>query len=248
LRSTFSRQTGHHLFRSRNANQAVDGVRPNPTIVDLTELETTAGSLNQSLQTEVMVNYPPKRFSAMVNYVLGKAMNETDGPLSLPPDSVDLTGEWGPNSQDARHAFNLGLNSDLVGGFRVAAFYRVQSALPYNITLGTDPNGDGVPNERPAGVTRNSARGTATRYFDLTLTWRVGLGKGGAEGAVADRSNRRPGSGDDPFRIELFVHASNVFNLVNTVNFSGVMTSPFFGSPTAAGMPRRVALGTRVWF
>ena len=248
LRSTFSRQTGHRLFRSRNANQAVDGVRPDPTIDDLTELETTAGSLNQSLQTEVMVNYAPKRFSAMVNYVVGKAINETDGPFSLPPDSFNLAGEWGPNSQDARHAFNVGLNSDLIGGFRVAAFYRVQSALPYNVTLGTDPNGDGVPNERPAGVTRNSARGTATRYFDLTLTWRVGLGKGRAEGAVADRRNRKPGSGDDPFRIELFAHASNVLNLVTTVNVSGVMTSPFFGLPTAAGMPRRVALGTRVWF
>jgi hypothetical protein len=246
LRGTFSRQTGHHLFRSRNANQAVEGVRPDPAVLDITELETAARSLNQSIRTDVAINYPPRRFSANVSYIFGEAMNETEGPFSLPPDSSDLTREWGPNSADARHTLNVGLNSDLIGGFRMAAFYRMQSALPYNITLGTDPNGDGVANERPAGVTRNSGRGTATTNLDLTLTWRVGLGGRRAQDAAG--SNRRPGSGDDPFRVEVFAHATNVLNIVNMVNFSGVLTSPFFGLPTAAALPRRIALGTRVWF
>jgi hypothetical protein len=245
VRGTFSRQTGHDLFRSRNANQAVDGVRPDSTVLDITELENTARSLSQSIRTDVAINYPPRRFSANVSYIFGDVMNETDGPLSLPPDSFNLTSEWGPSSADARHTFNVGVNSDLVGGFRVAAFYRMQSALPYSITLGTDPNRDGIANERPAGVSRNSERGAATTNLDLTLTWRVGVGGRGAQGATA---NRRPGSGDAPFRVEVFAHASNVFNLVNMVNFSGVLTSPFFGLPTAAASPRRIALGTRVWF
>jgi hypothetical protein len=248
LRGTFLRQTGQHLFRSRNANETVDGVRPNPTVLDVTELETTARSLTQSLRSEVMVNYPPRRFSANVNYVFGEVMNEADGPFSLPPDSSDLTREWGPSRADARHSLNIGLNSDLIGGFRLAAFFRAQSALPYDITLGTDLNGDGIFNERPAGVTRNNARGSATRNLDLMLTWRVGLRQDRTQDAVTGRSNRGPGSGDDPFRVEVFAHATNVLNLVNTLNFSGVLTSPFFGLPTSAGTPRRLTLGTRVWF
>jgi carboxypeptidase family protein len=248
LRGTFLRQTGQHLFRSRNANDAIDGVRPDPAVLNITELETSARSLTQSFRSEVMVNYPPRRFSAHVNYVIGEMMNETDGPFALPPDSVDLTREWGPSSADARHGLNVALNSDVMGGFRVAAFFRAQSALPYNVTLGTDPNGDGVFNERPAGMTRNSARGSAQRNLDLMLTWRVGLGQGRAPGAVTGRSNRKPGSADDPFRVEVFAHATNVLNLVNTLNVSGVLTSPFFGLPTSASTPRRVTLGTRVWF
>ena len=37
-------------------------------------------------------------------------------------------------------------------------------------------------------------------------------------------------------------------NHMNALNFSGVMTSPFFGQPTAAAPPRRIELGTRLTF
>jgi hypothetical protein len=50
------------------------------------------------------------------------------------------------------------------------------------------------------------------------------------------------------FRFEVFARASNVLNLVNPQNFSGVLTSPFFGQPTSGGAARRVVLGTRIWF
>ena len=246
FRGTYVRQNGHNLFRSRNANAPLNGVRPDPSVLNITELETTARSLAQSFQTEVAINYPPKRFSANVNYVIGKAMNETDGAFSLPPDSFDLTGEWGPSRTDARHTLNVGLNSDLVGGFRVAANFRARSAMPYTITLGTDPNGDGIPNERPAGIDRNSERGAPTKNLDVTLTWRVAVGQGRAEDSPADR--RSSAARDSNRRIELFARGTNVLNLVNPQNFSGVLTSPFYGLPTSAGNARRVLLGTRVWF
>ena len=44
-------------------------------------------------------------------------------------------------------------------------------------------------------------------------------------------------------RIELFVAASNLFNNVNPMGYSGVMTSPFFGEPTAAGRRGRSTSG-----
>jgi len=246
FRGTFVRQKGHNLFRSRNANAPVDHVRPDPSVLNITELETTARSLTRSFQTELAINYPPKRFSGNVSYVIGKSMNETDGAFSLPPDSFDLASEWGPSRADVRHNLTIGLNSDLAAGFRVAGTFRAQSATPYTITLGTDPNGDGVHNERPAGVSRNSERGAPTKNLDVTLTWRVGVGQGGADERAAGRRNAAARESDR--RIELFARGSNVLNFVNPQNFSGVLTSPFFGLPTSAGNARRVVVGTRVWF
>jgi Carboxypeptidase regulatory-like domain len=261
FRGTVSRQTGENLFRSRNANAPVDGVRPDPSVLNITELESTARSLNESVLADLFVSYPPRRLSANVSYAYGKAMSETDGVFSLPPDSVDVTGEWGPTRGDARHRVNASLNSDLPGRFRVSANFRAQSALPYNITSGTDANGDGVHNERPPGVTRNSGRGAGTQNLDLTLTWRLDLGQ--RQPLDAARSSGDQNRGTPPrgasvslpaardnyiFRFEVFARASNVLNLVNPQNFSGVLTSPFFGQPTSAGAARRVVLGTRIWF
>jgi hypothetical protein len=262
FRGTASRQTGENLFRSHNANAPVDGVRPDPSVLNVTELESTARSLNESVQADLFVNYPPRRLSANVNYAYGKAMGETDGVFSLPPDRVDVTGEWGPTRGDARHRVSASLNSDLPGQFRVSANFRAQSALPYNITTGADANGDGVHNERPAGVTRNSGRGEGTQNLDLTLTWRLDLGQrqpadSARSGGDQNRptpprgaSVRLPAAARDNylFRFEVFARASNVLNLVNPQNFSGVLTSPFFGQPTSASPARRVVLGTRIWF
>ncbi len=246
FRGTYSHQTGHHLFRSRDANAPVNGVRPDAFVRTITELESTARSLTESLRAELSVAYPPRRFSAQVNYVLGRAMGDTDGPFALPPDSFDLTGEWGPAGGDVRHRVTASVNSDLPGRLRVSANFGAQSAAAYNITTGTDANGDGVNNERPAGVTRNSARGAGTRNLDLTLTWGLGLGQRQSGASRAARPGR---PSENPFvRLEVFARATNVLNLVNLQSFSGVLTSPFFGLPTSAGVARRVVIGTRMWF
>src|SRR5439155_14939563 len=60
------------------------------------------------------------------------------------------------------------------------------------------------------------------------------LGGGGAE-------NKR-------IRIELFAAASNLFNRVNPLGYSGVMTSPFFRQPTAAAPARKIDVGMKIGF
>jgi hypothetical protein len=56
------------------------------------------------------------------------------------------------------------------------------------------------------------------------------------------------GAEDKRVRFELFASAFNLLNAVNRVGYSGVMTSPFFGQPTAAMPGRRVDVGLRVGF
>ena len=56
------------------------------------------------------------------------------------------------------------------------------------------------------------------------------------------------GADDKRIRIELFASAQNLLNSVTPIQYSGVMTSPFFMQPTAAMPARRFDLGVRVGF
>ena len=56
------------------------------------------------------------------------------------------------------------------------------------------------------------------------------------------------GASDKRFRIDFFVSGQNLFNRTNYTSFSGVLASPLFGQPTAAGTPRRIQLGVRFGF
>ena len=259
VRANYSHQIGRNLFRSRDLNAPVNGVRPDSTLRNITLLESTARSQNKSLEVNLMLNHRPRRFSANVGYTLGEALNEIDGALSLPPDSFDLSQEWGPSRQDVRHRVFASMNTDVKAGFRMNMNVRAQSAAPYNITTGLDENRDGQTNERPAGVARNSGRGEATANVDLGVVWERSLGRraplnaqrGGAGGGrggggrQGGNNNRAP---EGLFRFEIFARATNVFNLVNAQNFSGVLTSPFFGRATSAAAPRRLVLGMRAFF
>jgi hypothetical protein len=259
LRANYSHGIGRHLFRSRDLNAPIDGIRPEAGFRNITLLETTARSQNRSLDMNVMLNHRPRRFSANIGYTFGEALNETDGALSLPPDSFDLSNEWGPARQDIRHRLQVSMNSDLKAGFRVSTNVRAQSAAPYNITTGLDENRDGQTNERLAGVRRNAGRGEPTTNVDLVLTWSHSLGQrprvgaqrdggGGEGGGGGSRGGRNSGNTAGVFRFEIFARASNVLNLVNPQNFSGVLTSPFFGRATSAAAPRRLILGMRAFF
>jgi hypothetical protein len=256
LRASYSHQIGRNLFRSRDLNAPVGGVRPDPTLRNVTLLESTARAKNEALEVNVMLNYRPRRFTANVGYTLGEALNETDGALSLPPNSFDLSQEWGASRQDVRHRAFASMNTDVKAGFRLNLSIRAQSASPYNITTGLDENLDGQTNERPPGVQRNAGRGEPTANVDLGIVWersvgrRVALtaqrgGEGGGGGGRDGGNNRRP---EGVFRFEIFARATNALNVVNAQNFSGVLTSPFFGRATSAAAPRRLVLGMRAFF
>ena len=177
VRANYSHGIGRHLFRSRDLNAPIGGVRPDAGLRNITLLETAARSQNRSLEVNLMLNHRPRRFTANIGYTLGEALNETDGALSLPPDSFDLSREWGPSRQDVRHRLQASMNSDLKAGFRVNMNVRAQSASPYNITTGLDENRDGQTNERPAEVGRNAGRGAGTTNLDLGLVWGRSVGQ-----------------------------------------------------------------------
>jgi hypothetical protein len=124
-----------------------------------------------------------------------------------------------------------------------------------------------VFNDRPAGVSRNSALSKGMVDTGARVSYAFGFGQRPAAGGMAggptmvvQRVGGPGGAGDmlgmlggggaedKRVRFELYVSAQNLFNHVNPIGFSGVMTSPFFGQPTAAMPGRRLDIGLRMGF
>src|ERR1051326_6032131 len=87
-----------------------------------------------------------RRMQMFLNYGAGRQLNDTDGPFST-PTTGNLRDDWGPARFQLR---NLNANIN----------FNASSASPYTILSGFDTNGDLIFNDRPAGVGRNSARGS----------------------------------------------------------------------------------------
>jgi hypothetical protein len=263
LTTNYQYQRGVHLLRGRNLNAPLPGGgRPDPTVGNITDIESSGYSSVHRLMIRVGPAKFVNGFFWSANYMLMKNTNDADSPFSLPTDNFDLRAERGPSGADIRHFFSAFGNKRLTKGFSISAIVNATSALPYNITTGFDNNGDTVINDRPAGVGRNSARGAGRFEVGSRLSWTRDFGPeqkqtaggpqirmvrmgGGSEGA-APPSMSMPGT--KRFRLELYAQAFNLFNHANLGAFSGVQTSPFFGHATSAQLPRRLEVGTRFNF
>jgi len=109
-------------------------------------------------------------------------------------------------------------------------------------------------------VARNSGRGSAQVDVGLRLSWSLGFGgaappPAGPQVRIVRSDNADPLGGiggmdaqNKRYAIELYAQAYNALNHVNALNYSGVLTSPFFGRATSASAPRRIEIGARLGF
>jgi hypothetical protein len=263
---SFTRTEGSNRLRGRLLNTpGPDGRRPDPTVGNITQVESTASSRGSSFNGGINFMIPERRTFLFANYTYSKQENDADGPFSLPADSRNLSGEWGPAAGMPRHIFNAMVNTTLPLSLRLGLNVSARSGSPYNITTGRDDNGDTVFNDRPAGVSRNSARGDGSWDLGGRLSYSFGFGSRGSGdgggpvmgqpivvrgGNIGDALGALGGGGAESKRIrfEVFVSASNLLNTVNRIGYSGVMTSPFFGQATGALPGRRIDLGARIGF
>lgn len=246
LRATVYRQVGRNEPRSRNVNAPVNGVRPDPESGNVLLLASTGRAHRTSAEVNLTMNgLWRRRIFGHVRYTLGEYLNDADGPLSLPADSLRPDLEWGPARQDIRHRGFAGLSFRVPDSFSIGVNLRWQSAAPYTITSGEDTNADTVTNDRPEGVGRNSARGEGFFTTDVTLRWSRPL--------TAVRNQRGPGGGARSGQrrapeVGFTISARNVFNRPQYGRFNGVITSRLFGQPVSAQNPRRIDVGMNVRF
>jgi hypothetical protein len=257
LQTSYQMLRGENQLRSRNINAPVDGLRPNPAFGDITQFESTGRSQSDRLTIGARFRTPfaegrqPMMFN--VNYTLGQEKNHADGATSLPSDSLNPDVDWGPSRQDVRHRLQVQAQLPLFYGLRGNVNLNINSGVPYTMTTGRDDNDDGVFNDRPFGVTRNSLRGDPTWGLNLNLSRRFALGgvtsspQGGFGGPGG--GGRGPGGqGNSRYSVELFAQARNVLNHVTYTGYTGNLSSPFFGMATSVGAPRDVNVGLRFNF
>ncbi len=234
--------TGRHIIMSRNINvppmtaaQAAAVGHPNLGRPDARfgnngQFQSIGQSRFGALT--VAVNTRRGRWGALrASYTLSKALDDAGNAFfSSPQDSADVGADWGRSDNDQRHRMTLSGTTPALAGVRLAGLFSYSSAPPFNVQTGTDRNNDTNPNDRPAGVGRNTGGGFDGATLDLRVSRAFAVGRG--------------------HRAEILMDAFNALNrsnflIPNNIFGTGATPVPAFGQPTAAGDPRQLQLGLR---
>ena len=228
---------GSNLFRVRNVNAPRPGTggRPDPDVLNVAQVESTATLRSNALKFGLTGR--AWRFRGTVNYTYAHSTNDVGGSLfRFPADNYNLAGEWGRADFDTRHKFNTLATFNLPGdGIELGTFVTLASGPPFDITTGFDDNGDTEATDRPAGVTRNTGKGPGFAQVDLRLWKKVKLGPG-------------LGGAAEPRELIIRLDAFNVLNRPNYDRIVGVVSSPLFGLPNSARTPRSIQASLRFRF
>jgi hypothetical protein len=264
--TTYAYQRGSSVYRGLNLNAPVNGERPDALFGNIIAVVSDANSRQHEVQFAMTVNpgalFPAfnaplikwSRSTVFANYTWTNVKNNSDGPFSTPATG-SLRDEWGSAPFHVPHRFNITYNNQIVRNLLSQVNFNTFSGNPYTIRTGRDENGDLIYNDRPDGVGRNTERGEqhwslnmAAAYTILfgrqtTLPPGIGVvgGGGGPQVVTVDNSGQR-------FRVQFVVQVQNVTNNANYTGYSGVLTSPFFGQPTAVQGTRKVDIGVQLQF
>ena len=117
-----------------------------------------------------------KRTTVFVNYTLATIRNDTDGPFILPATG-DLAAEWGPAATDVRSRLNFTFNNQVIRNVLVSFNLNTSTAPAYTLLTGRDDNSDGVFNDRPAGVGRNTLRASGQTTINMQVAYQFAFGR-----------------------------------------------------------------------
>jgi hypothetical protein len=254
-----------HSWRGLNENAPVDPastVRPDPLFANIVDVVSDASARQQQLTLGWNIGLPPqppgnelprwfmwKRFALYGNYQMTSAHNNTDGDFILPSTGT-LASEWGRSILDIPSRLTFNFISLQIKRTQISGTVSQQSGVPYTETTGFDTNGDGVFNDRPAGVARNTLRAEDQWALSMYAAYIISFRKR-ATAITGVRASEFTGSqvsgvaafsDSVRYRLTFSVQAQNLTNRNNYGGYSGVLTSPFFGQPTMVLNPRRIAL------
>jgi hypothetical protein len=263
---TYSYQRGSRLSRGLNLNAPLNGARPDPAFRNIIEVVSDAASRQHQLQFDTNVNpgalLPAfngpriswKRTTLFLNYTLARLQNNTDGPFAIPATG-ELAAEWGPAANDVRHRLNAAFNNQIVRNLLMSFNVNTNTADAYTLLTGRDDNSDGVFNDRPAGIGRNTLRATGQTTINLFVAYQFAFGRRaplppgiGVFGGGGTATVRTFDQGTARYRLQLYVQGQNLTNAVNYLGYSGTLTSPFFGRPTTVREMRKIDVGIALNF
>jgi hypothetical protein len=201
--------------------------RPDTRYQRINTLESIGHSRYRALQVGVEKR-SDTLYGYTVAYTLSSSQRDTEDSTFVPQDHRNPAADFGPAGSDARHRLAASLTLALPGVVQIGTVLTARSGLPYNITVGTDRNGDGFNDtDRPSGGSRNSARGDDFWQVDARVSKTIRIGG---------------------WRVQAIAEAFNVSNHRNWTEYQGNMRSLVFGKPTNAASSRQVQAGVRVDF
>lgn len=210
--------------------------------------------------------HPTKTFNLFSYYVMRHQNTDATGANTFPSNSYDRKADYGRAVRPGERIF-LGSFWELPFGFSANAFLSANSGTPFNITTGTDLNGDTQYNDRPAfatDLTRASVVKTRFGNFDtapipgqriIPINYGTGpafvdvdFGAGKAFKFGPRPAPPAPPAGTPPpktpaerpdprYAISFSFDAENAFNHVNAGPPVGVLSSPSFGQSISLYTP-----------
>jgi hypothetical protein len=179
------------------------------------------------------------------------------GDAQTPQSSYSDRGEAGRPDWMRRGGVSVLGVLQLPYKIELATQFSAMPGLPYNITTGTDANGDGTFNDRPSYASAPGAGVYSTPYGLMTtntVNGDVSYNAGTMPGVInLDPNIRRtftlnPKDKDHPKTLSLNVRSANVLNHTNVTTVNTILSSGTVGQPIAAGPARRLELGVRFEF
>lgn len=208
LTLTYLHSQGVHQLFSINSNALILDSTPAYQYV-------SEGVFNQNQMIANLLVRAGAKLTLFSYYVLNYANSDSftggsffggggSGASSFPSNPLlGITADYGRASFDIRNRGFFGGSIALPHGFRVSPFMVVNSGAPFNITTGTDLNGDSIFNDRPAFASSSTLpqnlRATDFGNFDI---------------APLPNETRIPSNfGDGPGQFTLNLRLSKTFGL-----------------------------------
>jgi len=261
---------GYGLIRTVNINAPLVassvGVAPDPTAAleaprpiapdeNMVEYQNSAPAAGPSA-TFSLEQHSYKRFGLSVRY--GYVNFKADSPGNrTPQSSYSNKGEWGRLDYERKNSLVLFGNLNLPYKVEATAQFDAGGGRPYDITTGTDNNGDGNYTDRPSYASAPGP-GVYSTPFGLmttnTVNGNVPANLGTMPGVVhLDMNLSRaftlnPHGKDRPRTLTFNARSANLLNHTNVTAVNTVLSSSSIGQPVSSETARRVELGVRFAF
>ena len=138
-------------YNPGNATTPPSGTYPLGTSQPVYQFQSGGTMRVQRFFVRVNAN-PTKKIFLFAFYMVHKMDSDTSGATGFPSNSYNIRQDYGTSSYPNQRLF-LGGFYQLPFGLGVNAFLSSSASTPFNITTGTDLNGDTIYNDRPAFAT-----------------------------------------------------------------------------------------------